>query len=232
MRYSENCDTGTPVSPRKKMEFGAILAARYGRSFPIAGVPNARRVTVRGVPCFAKLIVHRSHLGVHMPDGISARAGFKMEREAYARLGARWPVTLVDSFKAAHGATSGYVIVTTDFRARPWSAYVASPTNDAAVVRQILRQVRAVHRAGLVHWDLFPKNVLFRPPCSVAVIDFEKSEVSTNREAQDGEYTALVVYFAANEVTRGLALGLLRALEPRAAHLALDRLLSPLSTRS
>ena len=87
------------------MEFGAILAARYGRSFTIAGVP-----------CVAKLIVHRSHLGVHMPGGISARAGFKMEREAYALLGARWPVTLVDSFKAAHGATSGYVVVTTDDR--------------------------------------------------------------------------------------------------------------------
>ena len=208
------------------MDFDAILAARYGRSFAIDGVQNARRVTVRGVACVAKLIVHRSHLGVHMPGGISARAGFQMEREAYARLGARWPVTLVDSFKAAHGATSGYVIVTTDFHARPWSAYVASPTNDAAVVRQIVRQVRAVHRAGLVHWDLFPKNVLFRPPCSVAVIDFEKSEFSTSRDDQDGECAALVVHFAASDATRGVALGLLRSLEPRAARLALDRLLA------
>lgn len=208
------------------MDFGAILASKYGRSFPIDGVPNARRVTVRGVPCVAKFIIHRSHLGVHMPGGTSAQAGFKMEREAYARLGSRWPVTLVDSFKAAHGATSGHVIVTTDFHARPWSAYVPSPTNDAAVVRQILRQVRAVHRAGFVHWDLFPKNVLLCPPCSVAVIDFEKSELSSNREDQHGEYAGLVRDFAASDTTRGIALGLLRALEPRAAQLAFAHLLS------
>ena len=50
--------------------------------------------------------------------------------------------------------------------------------------------------------------------------------VETSRDDQDGECAALVVHFAASDATRGVALGLLRALEPRAARLALDRLLA------
>jgi hypothetical protein len=71
--------------------------------------PNVRRVRVRGVPCVAKFIVHRSPSGVHAPGGVSAKAGFDTEREVYRRLGRSWPVSLVDAFAARNGATSGYV---------------------------------------------------------------------------------------------------------------------------
>jgi len=46
---------------------------------------------------------------------------------------------------------------------------------------------------------------------SVAVIDF-KSELSSNREDQHGEYAGLVRDFAASDTTRGIALGALARL--------------------
>ena len=75
-----------------------------------------------------------------------------------------------------HGATSGYVIVTTEVPSAPWDTYVPSRARDASIVKQLA----AIHRAGVVHWDVFLENVLFRPPCSATIIDFEKSELSTS----------------------------------------------------
>jgi len=52
-------------------------------------------------------------------------------------------------------------LVTTEFRAEPWEAYVPSETRDASVARRLVRQIGAIHHAGFVHWDLFLKKVLF-----------------------------------------------------------------------
>ena len=62
-------------------------------------------------------------------------------------------------------------------------------------------------------------------PNSVAVIDFEKSELCTKREVHDTDYMGLVASFAAKENTRGVALGLLRTMELGAATLAFGHVL-------
>jgi hypothetical protein len=66
--------------------------------------------------------------------------------------------------------------VTTEVPSAPWDTYVPSRARDASIVKQLA----AIHRAGVVHWDVFLENVLFRPPCSATIIDFEKSELSTS----------------------------------------------------
>ena len=210
-------------------DFAAMLAKKYGASTPVGAQPNARRVIVRGMPCVAKLIVHRSERGVHRPGGISAKSGFDTEREVYRRLEKRhtaWPVRIVDAFRARSGNTTGYVVVTSEFRgAAPWDAYVPSATRDAAVSRQLMEQTAAVHRAGFVHWDLFLKNVLFAPPRSVAVIDFEKAEACTDRDTQRNDYITLASEFAGRPNTRGIALRLLRAFDSATAKLAFEHML-------
>jgi serine/threonine protein kinase len=208
-------------------DFASILEARYGGSSDMSAQSNVRRVRVRGAACVAKFIVHRSPSGVHAPGGISAKAGFDTEREVYRRLGRSWPVSLVDAFAAHHGPTSGYVIVTTEVLSAPWDTYVPSRARDASIVKQLVRQLAFIHRAGVVHWDLFLKNVLFRPPCSAVIIDFEKSELSTSREDQEAECGALAAEFARRENTRGIAVGMLRAISLAAAHNALARMLAP-----
>ena len=141
----------------------------------------------------------------------------------YRRLGPL--VALVDAHKARSGQTSGYVVVTTEFENRPWESYVPSRSNDAAVARELVRQIAQIHRAGVVHWDMFPKSVLFRPPCSVAIIDFEKAEFTTDRGARDADFL-ICVRFAQHENTRGIALGMLRAMPVSAAHGVLARLIN------
>ena len=207
-------------------DFAAILKARYGSSSPMSAQPNVRRVRARGVPCVAKFIVHRSPSGVHAPGGVSAKAGFDTEREVYRRLGRSWPVSVVDAFAARHGPTSGYVIVTTEVPSAPWDTYVPSRARDASIVKQLVRQLAAIHRAGVVHWDVFLKNVLFRPPCSATIIDFEKSELSTSREDQEADFGALAADFARRENTRGIAVGMIRAMPLAAAHKALTSMLA------
>ena len=81
------------------------------------------RVRVRGAPCVAKLIVHRTASGKHAPGGVQAKTAFETEREVYRRLGPSWRSwTLVEAFKARSGQTSGYVVVTTEFENRPWES--------------------------------------------------------------------------------------------------------------
>ncbi len=67
---------------------------------------------------------------------------------------------------------------------------------------------------------MFLKNVLFRPPCSATIIDFETSELSTSREDQEADYGALAADFARRENTRGIAVRMIRAMPPRTRRLA------------
>jgi outer membrane PBP1 activator LpoA protein len=77
-----------------------------------------------------------------------------------------------------------------------------------------------------VHWDVFLKNVFFRPPCSATIIDFEKSELSTSREDQEADFGALAADFARRENTRGIAVRMIRAMPLAAAHKALASMLA------
>ena len=186
-----------------------ILAARYGSAGESAlldpPVRNALRVTVRGRACVAKL------LGYAVGPGAEAynrrlSDGFAMETYTYARL-SRWPVTLVDAFSAQ----AGHVVVTTEYKGRPWGTYEPSEKSDRTVARRLIRQLRAVHRAGVAHGDLILQNILFRPPCGVAIIDFEKSQRSSP-EATSWDYRTLVEALLWPRNTRGVAFCVLRAL--------------------
>jgi tRNA A-37 threonylcarbamoyl transferase component Bud32 len=129
------------------------------------------------------------------------KEGFAMEKHVYPRLRG-WPVKLVDSFSSR----AGDVVVTTEYANDPWGSYVPSADSDAVVARSLLKQVRAIHRLGVAHGDLLLKNVLFRKPRGVAVIDFEKSMRSRRGgEPQQWDYWSLIEALLEHTATRGVA---------------------------
>ena len=89
----------------------AVLAERYdcmSRAL-VPPVYNARRVTVRGKACVAKLIFYPEDDGEGGAFNKRRKAGFAMEKYVYPRLRG-WPVKLVDSFSSRAGdvvVTSG-----------------------------------------------------------------------------------------------------------------------------
>ena len=116
-------------------------------------------------------------------------------------------MSLVDAFSPQ----AGHVVVTTEYKGSPWGTYRPSEKSDHTVARRLLRQLRAVHRAGVAHGDLILQNILFRPPCSVAIIDFEKS-LRSSPEATSWDYRTLVEALLWPSNTRGVAFCVLRAL--------------------
>jgi tRNA A-37 threonylcarbamoyl transferase component Bud32 len=50
-------------------------------------------------------------------------------------------------------------------------------------------------RAGVAHGDLILQNILFRPPCGVAIIDFEKSRSGHRGTFVEGRATHARVAF-------------------------------------
>jgi serine/threonine protein kinase len=181
-------------------DLAAVLAERYDcMSRPLVPpVYNARRVTVRGKACVAKLIFYPEDDGEGGAFNKRRKAGFAMEKYVYPRLRG-WPVKLVDSFSSRVGD----VVVTTEYANDPWGSYVPSADSDAAVARSLLKQVRAIHRLGVAHGDLLLKNILFRMPRSVAVIDFEKS--TRSRRGQQWDYWSLIEALLERKATRGVA---------------------------
>ena len=181
-------------------DLAAVLVEKYGRaSTPLARpVFNARRVRARGRACVAKLIHYVEDDGEGGEFNRRRKAGFAMEKYVYPRLRG-WPVRLVDSFSSLVGD----VVVTTEYANDPWGSYVPSADSDAAVARSLLKQVRAIHRLGVAHGDLLLKNILFRMPRSVAVIDFEKS--TRSRRGQQWDYWSLIEALLERKATRGVA---------------------------
>ena len=49
--------------------------------------------------------------------------------------------------------------------------------------RNILRAFKQIHTRGVLHGDVRLENILVRPDQSIAVIDFEMSEVMASHEA-------------------------------------------------
>jgi tRNA A-37 threonylcarbamoyl transferase component Bud32 len=194
-------------------ELAAVLVERYGRaSTPLERpVFNARRVRARGQACVAKLIHYVDDDGEGGEFNRRRKAGFEMERFVYARL-RRWPVKLVDSFSSR----AGDVVVTTEYANDAWDAYVPSADADAKIARRLLAQVRDIHRLGVAHGDLLLKNILFRRPHGVAIIDFEKSQrCRRGSEQQKWDYWSLVEALLHEAPLRGVAFCALRELAER-----------------
>jgi hypothetical protein len=170
---------------------------------------NGRR---DGDACVAKLIHYYDDDREGGAFNKRRKAGFAMEKYVYPRLRG-WPVKLVDAFSSRVGD----VVVTTEHADDPWDSYDPSADSDdpsadsdAAVARSLLKQVRAIHRLGVAHNDLILKNIMFRKPRSVAVIDFEKS--TRSRRAQKWDYWSDLLEYKA---TRGIAFCVLLELAKR-----------------
>ncbi len=175
---------------RKMEKLASVLAERYD-CIPrplVTPVYNALRVTVGGKACVAKLIHYYDDDGEGGAFNKRRKAGFAMEKYVYPRLRC-WPVKLL----VARGRRRRHDGV----RGRPVGP---SADSDAAVARSLLRQVRAIHRLGVAHNDLILKNIMFRKPRGVAVIDFEKS--TRSRRAQKWDYWSDLLEYKA---TRGIA---------------------------
>ena len=190
-------------------DFKAILEKRYGSSEELdPPVHNARRVTVQGIRCVAKLINYA--LGENT-DVFNRRrkAGFAMEKYAYRNLTC-WPVSLVETFSSRSGQTFGHVVVTTEYPNSLWAEYKNS---DETIDRRLIFQVNAIHQAGIAHGDLLLKNILFQPPHSVAIIDFEKSmRCKPGADSQHLDWWCLIETLLFNSNTRGIAFCVLRGL--------------------
>ena len=189
-------------------QFTRMLAARYGGSEAIAaGWWNARAVRVGGRACIAKLIPY-----VRGNEAWNAQQDrrFAMERYVYARLPPRWPVRLVDAFRSEVGPC----IVTTLFENDGWRAYRPSVANDRAVARQLLAQVATLHRrGGVAHGDLELKNILFRAPARVVVIDFEKgARCRAGSLPQREDYSRLLAALLSDSRTHGVAFSVVEQL--------------------
>ena len=199
MPDEKECDRTREISE----SFAAVLDERYdciSRAF-VPPAYFARRVTVRGKACVAKLILYYEDDGEGGAFNKRKKAGFAMEKQVYPRLRG-WPVKLVDSFSSRVGD----VVVTTEYANDAWDSYVPSAESDAAVARSLLKQVRAIHRLGVAHNDLLLKNILFRKPRGVAVIDFEKSTRSRRGgEKQQWDYWSLIEALLEQSSTCGVA---------------------------
>ena len=179
-------------------KLASVLAERYD-CIPRPLVPpvyNALRVTVGGKACVAKLI-HYYDDGEGGAFNKRRKAGFAMEKYVYPRLRG-WPVARGRRRRDAND---------------PWDSYDPSADSDAAVARSLLKQVRAIHRLGVAHNDLILKNIMFRKPRGVAVIDFEKS--TRSRRAQKWDYWSLIQDLLEYKATRGIAFCVLLELAKR-----------------
>ncbi len=75
-----------------------------------------------------------------------------------------------------------------------------------AVAESLLSAVAAAHRAGLVHRDVKPENVLIGEDNTVKVADFGLAQaVEASTEDPDGQLMATVAYVAPELVTDGRA---------------------------
>lgn len=194
--------------------FARVLAARYGSSEAISERWwNARAVRVRGMSCVAKLIPYLDgdREWNRQQDKRSA-----MEAHVYSRLRA-WPIRLVETFKSP----MGNCIVTTRYENGGWPAYRPSDAQDRAVAGKLLKQIGELHRIGIAHGDLELKNILFRAPASVAVIDFEKSErCRVGGKRQLGDFAKLVAALLSEKSTQGVAFAVIERLIRGGRHVA------------
>ena len=197
-------------------QFTRMLAARYGGSEAIAaGWWNARAIRVGGRACIAKLI---PYIRGNRAWNAQQDRRFATERHVYARLPPRWPVRLVDAFRSEVGPC----IVTTLYENDGWRAYRPSVANDRAVARQLLAQIATLHRrGGVAHGDLELKNILFRAPARVVVIDFEKAaRCRRGSLLQREDYSRLLAALLSEERTRGIAFSVIERLIQNGNHVA------------
>ena len=81
------------------------------------------------------------------------------------------------------------------------------PDEAVSVLEPVLAALAAAHRAGLVHRDVKPENVLIAPGGGVKVVDFglARAVAAPSTTTQAGVVLGTVAYVAPEQVTRGAA---------------------------
>lgn len=81
------------------------------------------------------------------------------------------------------------------------------PAEALSLLEPVLAALAAAHRAGLVHRDVKPENVLITPDGAVKVVDFglARAVAAPSTTTQAGVVLGTVAYVAPEQVTRGAA---------------------------
>lgn len=143
----------------------------------------------------------------HLAESSDFVARFRREARAAARLNHSGIVALYDQ---GHAAELSYL--TMEFisgtNVRELLRRTGPPTVSESlnIVEQVLAALGCAHRAGLVHRDMKPENVLVQDDGAVKVTDFGLARAVTEATAAStGTVLGTVAYLAPEIVTTGLA---------------------------
>lgn len=133
---------------------------------------------------------------------------FRKEARSAARLSDSHVVAVHDQ-----GEDDGLVFLAMELvegstlRARMREAGALSPREALSTIADVLAALAVAHRAGIVHRDVKPENVLVSPAGVVKVADFglARAVTSTTATALSGTVMGTVAYLAPEQVERGIA---------------------------
>ena len=145
---------------------------------------------------------------IHPTHASNARflAGFEREAKTIAQLTHPNVVAVYDT-----GEHEGLPYLVMEYvRGRTLREVLAErrklpPGEAAAVAEHILAAIAAAHRAGLVHRDVKPENVLIGDDQTVKVADFGLAQAVEASTQSDGQLLATAAYVAPELVTDGQA---------------------------
>ncbi|HIZ37731.1 MAG TPA: Stk1 family PASTA domain-containing Ser/Thr kinase [Candidatus Ruania gallistercoris] len=184
---------------------GRLVDSRYEITARIArgGMATVYRALDRRLDRVVALKIMHPHLG----DGVDVAARFRREARAAARLAHPGVVGVFDQ-----GSTDEMNYLTMEFVDGTNLRAVlrrrgALPVGEALqTVERILDALAAAHRAGLVHRDVKPENILVTTEGEVKVADFGLARaVSEATVATTGSLLGTVAYLSPEIVTDGEA---------------------------
>lgn len=184
---------------------GRLVDSRYEITARIArgGMATVYRALDRRLDRVVALKIMHPHLG----DGVDVAARFRREARAAARLAHPGVVGVYDQ-----GSTDEMNYLTMEFVDGTNLRAVlrrrgALPVGEALqTVERILDALAAAHRAGLVHRDVKPENILVTSEGEIKVADFGLARaVSEATVATTGSLLGTVAYLSPEIVTDGEA---------------------------
>jgi serine/threonine-protein kinase len=199
------------MSERRSVTTGILVAGRYRVEERVGaggmGVVFRARDERLGRDVALKIVSSK--------HGDSAVRRLRREARAVASLDHSGIATLFDVVDAPD---LGLVLVMELVRGETLRALVARgarpPREAARIVLDIAESLGAAHRAGLVHRDVKPDNVIVRPDGRVVLLDFGIAKAMTERGAEAAEVSPMAV---TGDTTEGLVVGTPAYLAPEQA---------------